>query len=164
MAHPMSTAKKFILTFFLLFFSLPAFADATIKVQLWDNGTEMDLSKNLGMGLGTGADLSGAMMGIKVDHARVAPGKVTFDVTNTSNAIVHEMLVAPIKTRDTKMPFIEVENRADEEKAGHLGEVSELEPGKSGSLTLTLKPGLYVLYCNVLGHFMAGMWAVVEVK
>lgn len=164
MAHHIPTAKKFILTFVLLLFSLPAFADATIKVQLWDNGTEMDLSKNLGMGIGSIADMSKAMMGIKIDHARVAPGKVTFDVTNTSNAIVHEMLVAPIKTRETKMPFIEAENRVDEEKAGHLGEVSELEPGKSGSLTLTLKPGLYVLYCNVPGHFMAGMWAIIEVR
>ena len=164
MPHYMLIAKKLVITFFLLLFSLPAFADATIKVQLWDNGTEMDLSKNLGMGLGSMADMSKAMMGIKVDHARVARGKVSFDVTNTSTATVHEMLVAPIKTRETKMSFIEAENRVDEEKAGHLGEVSELEPGKSGSLTLNLKPGLYALYCNVPGHFMAGMWAIVEVK
>ena len=35
-----------------------------------------------------------------------------------------------------------------------LGEVSELDPGKSGTLTLTIKPGKYLLVCNVPGHYV----------
>jgi uncharacterized cupredoxin-like copper-binding protein len=52
----------------------------------------------------------------------------------------------------------------DEERAGHLGEVSELEPGKTGALRLDLKPGNYLLFCNIPGHFMAGMWTSFTIK
>jgi len=34
---------------------------------------------------------------------------------------------------------------------------SELEPGKWGSLTVTLPPGKYLLICNLPGHYGAGM-------
>jgi uncharacterized cupredoxin-like copper-binding protein len=51
----------------------------------------------------------------------------------------------------------------DEDKAGDKGEVSELNPGQSGSLTVTLAPGKYVLVCNVPGHYGAGMWAEFDV-
>jgi uncharacterized cupredoxin-like copper-binding protein len=74
------------------------------------------------------------------------------------------MLISPVKDKDTLLPFIENENRVDEEKSGDLGEVSELDPGKSGKLTLTLKPGTYILFCNVPGHYTAGMWATLTVK
>jgi hypothetical protein len=37
--------------------------------------------------------------------------------------------------------------KVDEDKAGvHLGEVSELDPGKTGALRLDLKTGIYLLY------------------
>jgi uncharacterized cupredoxin-like copper-binding protein len=42
--------------------------------------------------------------------------------------------------------------------------VSELDPGKSGALTITLEPGLYLLFCNVPGHFISGMWTTITVK
>ena len=29
--------------------------------------------------------------------------------------------------------------------------------------TLTLKPGKYLLYCNLPGHYIAGMWTVIDV-
>jgi uncharacterized cupredoxin-like copper-binding protein len=74
------------------------------------------------------------------------------------------MLVSPVKDENTVLPFVENENRVDEEASGDLGEVSELEPGKSGSLTLDLKPGNYILFCNVPGHYMAGMWTALKVE
>ncbi len=37
-----------------------------------------------------------------------------------------------------------------------LGRISPLKPGTSKTLRLTLKPGRYVLYCNVAGHYQAG--------
>lgn len=33
------------------------------------------------------------------------------------------------------------EEKVDEDAAGHIGEVAELETGQSGALTMTLKPG-----------------------
>ena len=45
-----------------------------------------------------------------------------------------------------------------------MGEVAETAAGKSGSVTLTLKPGKYVLLCNVPGHFLAGQYTTFTVK
>ncbi len=141
-----------------------ATADGTIKVSLWDKGGTMDMSKPMMFGMGMHGNMHMAMMGIKVDHHAVPAGKVTFDVKNISAETIHEMLVAPIADENVTLPFNATENRVDEEAAKDLGEVSELDPGKSGSVTLELKPGKYVLYCNVAGHFMAGMWTTIDAK
>jgi uncharacterized cupredoxin-like copper-binding protein len=142
----------------------PANAAATVHVKLTDKGGMMDMSKDMKMGMGMHANMKMAMMGIAIDKKAVPAGKVTFDVKNTSSETVHEMLVAPIASLEATMPFKAAENRVDEEAARDLGEVSELDPGKGGSLTLDLKPGLYILYCNIPGHFGAGMWTTLQVK
>lgn len=144
--------------------TMPAFADAKINVSLWDNGTTMDMSKSMGMMMGSKMDMKKAPMAIKLDKNIVTAGKVTFVVKNVSKETIHEMLVAPMKDKDAVLPFVEADNKVEEEKSGDLGEVSELDPGKSGSLTLELKPGMYVLFCNVPGHYSAGMWATITVK
>ena len=144
--------------------SAPAFADATVKVSLRDMGGMMDLSQNMGLGMGMHGDMGKAIMSIAIDTASVPAGKVTFEVINDSKETQHEMLVAPIASPDAVLPYVEAESRVDEEASGDLGEVSELDPGKSGSLTLELKPGLYILYCNIAGHYMSGMWTTLEVK
>jgi uncharacterized cupredoxin-like copper-binding protein len=142
----------------------PAFADANIKVQLWDNGTTMDMSKNMGMGMGMHGDMKMAPMGIKIDKKTVPHGKVTFNVVNIAKELIHEMLVAPVKDENAVLAYIDKDNRVDEEAAHDLGEVSELDPGKSGTLTVNMKPGLYILYCNLPGHYAAGMWTTIKVK
>jgi uncharacterized cupredoxin-like copper-binding protein len=139
-------------------------ADGTIKVSLWDKGGTMDMSKPMMFGMGMHGNMHMAMMGIKVDKHAIPAGKITFDVKNISIETIHEMLVAPIANDNVTLPFIANENKVDEEAAKDLGEVSELDPGKSGTLTLDLKPGKYVLYCNIAGHFMAGMWTTIEVR
>jgi uncharacterized cupredoxin-like copper-binding protein len=45
-----------------------------------------------------------------------------------------------------------------------LGEVPELDPGKSGRLALRLSRGKYLLLCNVPGHFQLGMHKVLVVR
>jgi uncharacterized cupredoxin-like copper-binding protein len=142
----------------------PAFADATVNVSLWDKGGMMDMSKSMGMGMGMHGNMTMAMMGIKTDQMEVPAGNVTFKVINDSKETVHEMLVIPVADENAVLPFVEAENRVDEEASGDLGEVSELEPGKAGELTLELKPGTYMLMCNVPGHYMAGMWTMIKVK
>jgi len=142
--------------------ALPAFAAPTeIKVSLWDN-PDMDISSDLGHGMG--GDTSKANMGVNLSTDTVAAGMVTFSVTNASKDLVHEMIVSPLKSADEKLRYISNEGRVDEEAAGHLGEVAELEPGKSGALTLDLKPGSYIVFCNLPAHYMGGMWSVLTVK
>ena len=145
-------------------FSTPAMAGATVMVKLFDNGETLDLSKNLGMAPGTKMDMSKAPMGIKIQPAVVPQGKVVFKVTNNSKTVIHEMLLAPIANANAALPYIDKENRADEENTHDLGEVSELDPGKSGELTVDMKPGSYILFCNVPGHLGAGMWTTIIVK
>jgi uncharacterized cupredoxin-like copper-binding protein len=62
------------------------------------------------------------------------------------------------------LTYDSTKNKVDEETIKTLGQVAEIDPNKSALLTLELKPGKYVLYCNLPGHFMAGMWTVIEVK
>jgi uncharacterized cupredoxin-like copper-binding protein len=153
------------LTFFT-FAATAATADevGVIKVSLSDKGSETSLGDfPNGLGMGMHGDLTMATVSVNVDRTSIPAGKVTFTVTNDSKGTIHEMLVAPINDRNAVLPFLENENRLDEEATNDLGEVPELDPGKSGSLTVELKPGLYVLYCNIAGHYMAGMWSTLEV-
>ncbi|PFG62216.1 putative cupredoxin-like copper-binding protein [Thioclava sp. ES.031] len=141
----------------------------TVNVSLWDKGDNSmdDLGQLLPMGFnmaGAGERVSKATMGVAATPSIVPAGKVTFEVKNDSKGTVHEMIVAPIKSATEDLPYDKDEMRVEEEKAGHLGEVSELDPGQSGSLTVTLKPGEYILYCNIPGHYVMGMWTLVRVE
>jgi len=140
-------------------------AETTVTVSLWDKGAEsvmMDDAHMAMMGKMQMPDTM-AMMGITIDVATVPAGTVTFNVTNASKDIVHEMVLSPVTAGSTELPYLKDENRIDEETAGHLGEVSELDPGAAGSLTVDMTPGQYILYCNIPGHFIGGMWTLLTV-
>jgi uncharacterized cupredoxin-like copper-binding protein len=137
-------------------------AGTTVNVSLWDRGADTEMVK--GLGLGMGGDMSNATMGIAATPEKVKAGEVAFIVTNASKDTIHEMIVARIDDANTLLPYIDAENRVDEDATKHLGEVSELEPGASGSLTYNMKPGLYLLYCNIPGHYVAGMWTLFTVE
>ncbi|MBP2445094.1 cupredoxin domain-containing protein [Rhizobium leguminosarum] len=133
-------------------------AAARVKVSLWDKGANMDMPTGLTYAE-PGLNLANATMGIKALPGAVKAGKVTFNVKNDSKDTIHEMIVMYLADPGKPLPYIAAENRVDEDKAGDKGEVSELDPGKSGTLTVELKAGKYLLICNVPGHFGAGMWA-----
>lgn len=137
-------------------------AATIVKVDLWDKGAGTEMATTLAYGT-AGMDMSKATMGIKATPATAKAGVVSFEVTNTSKDTIHEMIVMYLADPSKPLPFITTDNKVDEDKAGDKGEVSELDPGKSGTLTVALKPGKYVLICNVAGHFMAGMWTTFEV-
>ncbi len=86
-------------------------------------------------------------------------GDVTFTVKNTGT-IKHEMVV--LKT-DTPYDQLTVTNGRVSEKDS-VGEVGDVEPGKSGSVTLKLEAGNYVLVCNIKDHYEMGMRAAFAVS
>jgi uncharacterized cupredoxin-like copper-binding protein len=97
---------------------------------------------------------------VTVTEWRVTPsaasakaGKVTFAVTNTGKA-KHEFVV--LKT-DKAASALGAGMRVPE--AGNVGETGDIAAGARKSVTLNLKPGHYVLVCNLPGHYMAGMKA-----
>lgn len=143
-----------------------SFADTTIHVSLWDKGSDMMMMDDAHMQMMGKLDMgamSMATMGVTLDQATVPAGKITFAAVNDSKDTIHEMLVAPVPEGTTELPYIVDENRVDEEAAHYLGEVSELDPGKSGELSIELQPGTYVVFCNVPGHFINGMWTFLTV-
>ena len=150
--------------------SAPAFADANVpvvKAFLWDMGpTSMDnLDKVNGMGMAMSGrpDPANATMGITTDLPSLPAGDITFEATNTSRDTIHEMIVIPMKADEKEVPYDKGEMRIDEDAAGAIGEVSELDPGASGKVTLRLTPGTYMLVCNIPGHYILGMWTHFEV-
>lgn len=171
MYTPKTLAAAALIGVVSTFAALPALADATIHVLLWDNGpTAMD---NLGdippMGMAMAGATDPAMaakrsMGIEADQTTVSAGDITFDVANVSAETIHEMVVMPIADVTKPVPYYdETSMRIDEDAAGALGEVSELEPGSTGSVTLQLAAGTYMLVCNIPGHYAMGMWTLINV-
>jgi hypothetical protein len=56
------------------------------------------------------------------------------------------------------------QQRADEEKFDHVGEISEVDTLTTQDLVLHLAPGRYIFYCNLEGHYLGGMHGVLEVS
>ena len=114
-------------------------------------------SQTLGIKLqDSSTDPSIAHMHIVLDHDALKPGRVTLLAKNESKTLVHEVLVA----RDDgakALPFDAGHDRVIESRVRRLGEIADLAPGKTGKLTLNLKPGSYLLFCNQPGHYKDGM-------
>lgn len=137
-------------------------AATMVKVELWDQAGDMAMATGMNYAAPR-LDAADPTMGIRATPATAPAGVVSFDVTNTSKDKVHEMLVISLADPTRPLPYIASENKVDEGKSGDRGEVSELDPGKSGTLTVALQPGKYLLICNEAGHFAAGMWTTFEV-
>ncbi|MEP7035102.1 MAG: hypothetical protein ABI662_01175 [Dermatophilaceae bacterium] len=127
-----------------------------VNVSLTDSGGPM--------GEGYGPMQPGAM-GMNTDRATVPHGNVSFVVAN-AGAVRHEMVILPLTGSQTvgTRPF---GGDAKVDEAGSLGEASKsggegsgegIEPGASGRLTVTLAPGRYELICNLMGHYVSGMY------
>jgi uncharacterized cupredoxin-like copper-binding protein len=93
----------------------------------------------------------------------VKAGHVTIHANNQSKGLVHEVIVVRPKANGGDLPYDGRTGQVIEKQITHLGEVSDLSPGKSGSLTLRLRPGAYLLICNQPNHYKAGMWTKLTV-
>ena len=97
-------------------------------------------------------------MRIVIDHDTVKPGRITLLAENQSKTLVHEVLIARAPGAG-ELPFDAKTNRVIEKRVHSLGEISDLAPGKTGKLTINLRAGTYVLFCNQPGHYKDGMIA-----
>ena len=123
----------------LMFLASPSFADTTIKV--------------IESGEGGGA------RALTLEPTAMKGGTATLRVHNDATTEEHEMVVVKLKSADEKIPFNEAKHRVNESKLKSMGEVSDLKPGASGELKANLKAGTYLLFCNIRGHYEAGMAA-----
>ena len=107
--------------------------------------------------LDSSSDASIAHMRIVIDHDTVKPGRITLLAENQSKTLVHEVLVTLVAGAG-ELPFDTKADRVIEKRVHSLGEISDLAPGKTGKLTLNLKAGTYLLFCNQPGHYKDGMF------
>jgi uncharacterized cupredoxin-like copper-binding protein len=114
-----------------------AAAPVTVQVSLTDRGMEA--------------------MAMVLSTEQAKAGSVTFQVSNKSESLVHEFIVVKTDAALGALPYNQEENEVKEDSLNALGEVEDLNPDASGTLTLDMAPGQYVLLCNKAGHFKAGM-------
>ena len=128
----------FVTGFMLALSNSAAIAATVVNADLWDKGAKVEMVTGV-IYAAPGLDMSKATMGIKLDRSSAPVGVVTFNVRNVSTDTIHEMIVMYLKDPTKPLPYIDKENRVDEDRAGDQGEVSELEPGKSGTLSIPLQ-------------------------
>lgn len=88
---------------------------------------------------------------VGVSASRAKAGKVTFNIKNAGKT-AHEFVVLRTSKQADQLG---TGNRISE--SGKVGETGDIEPGKTKSVTLDLKPGHYSLVCNLPGHYKLGM-------
>lgn len=91
--------------------------------------------------------------------ASAPAGKVTFVVANAGK-IAHDFVVLRTNLAPGKLPV--AGNVAKE--VGRQGKIPIFGPRQTRRLALTLRPGKYVLICNVAGHYKLGMFAGFRVR
>jgi uncharacterized cupredoxin-like copper-binding protein len=102
-------------------------------------------------------DPSMAGMKLAADLDTVAAGPVSFVVTNDSKSVVHELLVIAVADPRAELPYDEKASKIVEGKLSKLVDTDDIKPGGKKTVTVSLKPGNYLLVCNQAGHFRAGM-------
>lgn len=121
----------------------------------------------MGQGYGPGYGMMGrGMMGgmsVRTNVASVKAGNVTFDVTNLSRSLVHEMIVVAVENPNAPLPYDYNAGQIPKNQVKMLGETEEMQPNAEKTITIDLKPGAYLLICNVPGHYAAGMWTPLTV-
>lgn len=94
---------------------------------------------------------------------RVAGGDVVVTVAN-KGPDDHELII--VRATKARLPVRRDGLTVNEEKLGRVTDLS-IDPGAPGSVRkfhLHLQPGYYVLFCNMAGHFMAGMHTTLVVQ
>jgi uncharacterized cupredoxin-like copper-binding protein len=99
---------------------------------------------------------------IHLSQSHLAAGQVTFAIHN-AGPDQHELIVVP--ERRTGEPIRSDGFTVNEEavQSQEPGAIEPQRPGGTEYLRLRLQPGRYLLFCNMAGHFMAGMHAELEV-
>lgn len=96
---------------------------------------------------------AGQAMTLKLEPNAVKTGETIFSVKNDAVSEEHEMIVIKLKSVDQKIPMMKGKDRIDEAKLKSMGEAGDLKPGATGELKANLKPGTYLVLCNIKGHY-----------
>jgi hypothetical protein len=101
---------------------------------------------------------------VRQDAADVPAGTVRFRILN-QGPTSHELIVVRTDRAPDELPLQRDGLTVNEEGPGIdlLDEVEGLDIDDRQTLVLHLAPGRYVLYCNLEGHYLGGMYAALTV-
>jgi uncharacterized cupredoxin-like copper-binding protein len=102
---------------------------------------------------------------VRQETTVVPAGTVSFLVRN-QGPTTHEVIVVRTDLAPDKLPLQSDGLTVDEEERGVklLEEVEGLDIDDRETLILDLAPGRYVLYCNLEGHYLGGMYEALIVR
>jgi uncharacterized cupredoxin-like copper-binding protein/heme/copper-type cytochrome/quinol oxidase subunit 4 len=99
---------------------------------------------------------------ISLSPENVQAGQVTFHVVNNAHDLPHQFTIVKTDLPAGQLPVSA--GQVDESQLDVIGKTNVLPTGASTDLTATLTPGKYVMFCNVPGHYQAGMYAALTVS
>jgi uncharacterized cupredoxin-like copper-binding protein len=121
----------------------------------------------------TTGSANAAQMEIKMGDYFFKPANGSADAGLTTisapneGTVEHELVLFRTNTDPAKLPT-EKDGSVNEEKLDKVaeegGEIADVEAGETKSETFNLKPGKYVIFCNLPGHYAAGMYGSLTVK
>jgi uncharacterized cupredoxin-like copper-binding protein len=98
---------------------------------------------------------------IEPDKTSVPAGSVTFEAQNKGTT-PHELVVLQSDLAADKLTV--KEGKVDESTVKVVDEIEEFDAGKTASKTMNLTAGRYILICNVVAHYVAGMYTTFTVE
>jgi uncharacterized cupredoxin-like copper-binding protein len=111
---------------------------------------------------GTPIDVTLKDFSITPTQQTVSAGDVVLHVANQA-PVTHEFVVVRTDLPADGLPIGPDGLSVNEEWLSAMGELGEVAATDTGTLPVTLPPGRYVFFCNLEGHYLGGMHAVLEV-
>jgi uncharacterized cupredoxin-like copper-binding protein len=116
-----------------------------------------------GCGGGARSKPSGTLVGVTEQDfqittatSHVSAGDVVLRIHN-SGPDQHELIVVPEGRRGVPLRGDGFTADEDAIQRSEPGSIDPQRPGGTEDLKVYLRPGRYLLFCNMAGHFMAGM-------
>jgi uncharacterized cupredoxin-like copper-binding protein len=96
---------------------------------------------------------------IRSSVTTISSGTVTFNV-HSRGPSTHELAVFETTRPADQLPLGDDGLRIDEDSSllREVGELAQVDIGKTELFVLRLPPGKYVLVCNMEGHYLGGMY------
>jgi uncharacterized cupredoxin-like copper-binding protein len=100
---------------------------------------------------------------LTLDADTAAHGEVVFNVTNDGPALPHSLQV--VKTDEAPDGLPVDAGQVDESAVDVVASTTaDLNAGEAEDVTAELEAGSYVVLCNVVGHYQAGMFTTFTVE
>lgn len=94
--------------------------------------------------------------GIELSQSTFASGPITFNLSNDGPS-VHEFVIVRSNLDPASLPV--VNGKVEESVLDAVDEVEDVAVGSTPQLSVNLQPGSYIVICNIVGHYQAGMHA-----